>query len=467
MDTKETNWGYTLSLYLSHDRETVNTFYQKLFLNLLVVLLYYIMLVFGASTVYAQSDVYLSVRAGGSNLIPVGVGGFEAPGSAGQTGEVGKALSRDLGTSGLFEVRTLPDSLSNAPGGAFMQWQAAGARYYVLGESIHDGDAVRITLVDLSTLLTAFEADYRVLEERPYYTAHVIADDLIEHFTGIRGATASPVAFVRNVGEGDELFLIDTDGRNPRQLTFSRSQNLSPAWSKNGEHIAYSSLSSGNWRIMMLNITTGQSVDITQWEGLNTTPEWSPVEDDLIAFTSSRDGNAELYTCKTNGRDIRRLTNHSRIDTCPAWSPDGSKIVFSSDRTGAPRLYIMNSDGSGLHRLTAIPNAYEDSPEYSPQGDRIVFVVMSDYGFEIASCSSSGDDVVMLTFGYGSNEDPHFSPDGLKIVFTSTRNTGERQLYIMNRDGSNVRPLTIDGKNFSPAWAPTVSGDGIRIGTRK
>ena len=99
----------------------------------------------------------------------------------------------------------------------------------------------------------------------------------------------------------------------------------------------------------------------------------------------------------------------------------------------------MNRDGTNIHRLTSTPNAYEDSPCWSPQGDRIAYVIMSDYGFEIATCSTSGDDIVMLTFGQGSNEDPHWSPDGLRIVFTSNR-TGSKKLYIINRDGTHVRP---------------------------
>ncbi len=123
----------------------------------------------------------------------------------------------------------------------------------------------------------------------------------------------------------------------------------------------------------------------------------------------------------------------------------------------------MNSDGSNLHRLTSSPNAYEGSPCWSPRGDRIAFVVMSDYGtFDIATSTSSGEDVVILTYGEGSNEDPNWSPDGLQIVFSSTR-SGSKGLYIMSRDGSHVRTLTISGNSYSPAWAPAASGNNIRV----
>ena len=212
----------------------------------------------------------------------------------------------------------------------------------------------------------------------------------------------------------------------------------------------------------MTDIVTGQSIDITQWPGLNTAPEWSPTRQGVIAFTSNRDGNPEIYTCRIDGSGLRRLTNQRMIDTSPTWSPDGARIAYVSDRAGNPHIYIMNSDGTGSRRMTSLAKSYEDSPSWSPRGDRIAFVITSDWGFDIATCSPAGDDIVMLTFGQGSNENPSWSPDGLRIVFSSDR-TGTKQLYIMNGDGSNQRPLTRKGQSFSPAWAPSVNGGDIRL----
>lgn len=216
----------------------------------------------------------------------------------------------------------------------------------------------------------------------------------------------------------------------------------------------------------MINVYTGQSQDISNWQGLNSTPSFSPVNPDIIAFSSTRDGNSEIYTCRTDGKNLRRLTNHYRIDSSPSWSPDGKQIAFISDRSGQPMIYIMNSDGSNVHRLTSSINAYEDSPCWSPRGDRIAFVILFDRSFDIATASPSGDDTVILTSGAGSNENPRWSPDGLKIVFSSTR-LGGKNIFIINSDGSNVRPLTKDNNSFSPAWAPASSGNDIRVSSRR
>ncbi|MFC1528401.1 hypothetical protein ACFL5B_00675 [Candidatus Latescibacterota bacterium] len=413
--------------------------------------------------VFAQSDVYLAVRAGGSGLIRLGIGGFESDNVPDTFNTVRNTTESDLYTSGLFEVKTLSDSLENAPGSLFEKWKAMGASYYLLGEERNNGNSVTVQLFDLKTALTLFSEEYRIINKKPWYTSHVIVDDIIEYFTGIRGSLASQIAFIRTErGGSDEIFLINADGRDLRQLTFSKTLNLSPNWSPDGTTICYSSLSVDNWLIMMININTGQSVNISQWIGLNSAPEWSPVTHGTLAFTSTRDGNAEIYTCQSNGKGIRRLTNHGRIDSSPTWSPDGTQLAFTSDRTGAPKIYIMNSDGTNTRRLTTTLNTHEESPSWSPRGDRIAFVIMSDFGFDIATATSNGDTVTMLTYGQSSNEDPQWSSDGLRIVFSSNR-TGTKRLYIMNWDGSNVRPLTIDGNSYSPAWAPTVSGNEIRI----
>lgn len=440
---------------------------KTLFLYLPIALIYYIIVIHTGVVAHAQSDVYLAVRAGGSGLLTIGIEGFESSGHPEDFRMVKTTLADDLERSGLFMPVVSADSLADARGDLLSLWKKSGAKYLLIGEESGSSQNVSVNLIDMSTTLTVFKEEYRIEPQRGWRTAHVIADDLIEHFTGLRGGFSTRIAFVRAMKGGDEVFLMDADGRNVRQLTFTKTIIMSPSWSPDGSSIAYSALSSGNWLIMVTNITTGQSIDITPWQGLNTTPSWSPVEAGVLAFSSSRDGNAEVYTSRVNGKDIRRLTNHRRIDHSPAWSPDGSRMAFVSDRTGNPLIYLMNSDGSDQHRLTATPNAYEDSPAWSPQGDRIAFVLMSDYGFDIATCSPSGDDVVVLTFAQGSNEGPKWSPDGLRIIFSSTRGTGTKRIFIMNRDGSNVRPLTIDGNSYSPAWAPPSNGNDIRISSKR
>ena len=449
---------------------------QKSISLYLIFLAFFIYIIDSTATkTFAQSEVYLSIKAGGSDYIGVGIGGFEAYVDTSGTVSnepsvivsVKDTVIDDLNNCGLFEVKTLSDSLEALPGGIFAQWRAAGAQYFFFGQEKNNGNSVSVSIIDLKTAVTLLNEEYIIDRNRPWYTAHIFVDDTIELFTGLRGSMASQITYFHPYKEeNSELYIIDADGGRRRQLTFSKTLNISPSWSPDGKYIAFSSLLEKKWSIVMINVNTGQTQDISPWSGLSATPAWSPVNPDIVAFSSTRDGNSELYSCRTDGKNIRRLTNHSRIDSSPSWSPDGEQIVFISDRSGQPTLYLMNRDGSNVHRLTKTMNAYEDSPCWSPRGDRIAFVILFDRGFDIATVSPTGDDLVILTSGQGSNENPRWSPDGLRIVFSSTR-LGGKNLFIMNRDGYNVRPLTKDSSSFSPAWAPASSGNDIRVSSRR
>lgn len=418
---------------------------------------------------YAQEDqkdqVSLQIRAGGgSNLIGVGIEGFSAPEPTALVNAVRETLIDDLNNSGIFQVTTLPDSLATIQSPLFQRWKAAGASCYLEGVSGAMGNSVAVKLNDVVTGLTRLDAEYRIEKNRPWYTAHVIVDDMIQIYTGMRGSFASQISYI---GPGGEIFTIDADGRGKHQLTFSKTMKLSTAWSPQGDRISYSSVS-GNWSIATINVNTGQSQMVLRGNGQFISPAWGPANTDMLAFSSNRDGNNEIYIARSNGTGIRRMTNSPGIDVSPSWAPDGSKIVFASDRESPSRpvIYLMNSDGSDQHRLTSIPGSYEDSPCWSPRGDRISFVFRTgSTGADVVTASPAGDDVVQLTVGEGTNETPKWSPDGLRMVFSSTRNGG-KNLFIMNWDGTGIRPLTNEGNCHSPSWAPSASGDDIRVPKR-
>lgn len=437
-----------------------------LFRNLTISLILFIF-IYPFTAVAQLGEVYLQIRAGlGSSLVGVGIEGFTSTDAAASINEVRGTLVEDLNVSGIFRVTVMPDSLATGAGGLFQRWKAAGAGCYMVGESSPLGNSVAVKLYDLNSGLTRLDAEYLIEKSRPWYTAHVIVDDMIQLYTGLRGSFASQIAYINRTRGGNEIFIADADGRRARQLTFSKTLNLSPIWSPGTDRIAYTTLAGSNWTLAMINLNTGQSQRITTWSGQNQSPAWCPVNPDMLAFSSNRDGNNEIYISRANGTGVRRLTNSPGIDVSPSWSPDGSRIAFASDRTGLPAVYIMGGDGSDQHRLTTLPGTYEDSPSWSPRGDRIAFVIRTgNIGADIATASPDGEDVVMLTMGEGANEDPEWSPDGLRIVFTSSR-LGGKNIFIMNWDGTGVRLFTKEGNCYSPSWAPTTSGNDVRIRKR-
>jgi len=177
------------------------------------------------------------------------------------------------------------------------------------------------------------------------------------------------------------------------------------------------------------------------------------------ACSSSDFTSCEIYVMNSDGSNPMRLTNDSRWDCCPAWSPDGTKIAFLSPGDGNWEIYVMNADGSNLIRLT-INSSTDGSPTWSPNGKKIAFDSNRDHGSaEIYVMNADGTDPIQLT-NTGDNVEPAWSPDGTRIVFQALLGFTNDEIYVMNSDGRNpIRLTTNDWQDACPAWSP----DGTKI----
>lgn len=183
----------------------------------------------------------------------------------------------------------------------------------------------------------------------------------------------------------------------------------------------------------------------------------------LIAFSSTRDGNAEIYTMNPDGSGAIRLTNNAASDIYPAWSPNGSQIAFVSDRDGNLEVYVMNADGSSPTRLTNAAGI-DAGPTWSPDASKIAFVSERNAGSrQIYVMNADGSNPINLSnrVGTRNDEQAHWSPNGTKIAFSRSGGTdGNGEVYVMNADGSGQTNLTIRGGVDSPLdWSP----DGSKI----
>ena len=253
-----------------------------------------------------------------------------------------------------------------------------------------------------------------------------------------------------------EIFIADYDGANPRKVTNTKTLNITPTWSPDGEVIAYTSYRPsggvGTFQDIVFSfIQTGdrQTPANGNPSKQNYLPVWSP-DGSKIAFTSNRDGNPEIYVMNRDGSSVRRMTNHPGIDVSPTWSPTGAQLAWVSERTGTPKIYIMNADGSGQRPLDN-EECYRPTWSAAPFNE-IAYAAKSGPGFDIKVYSFATNESRRITDGIGTNESPAFSPNGRHIAFTSTRN-GKVQVYTIARDGNDLRQITREGNNKYPNWS--------------
>jgi TolB protein len=179
-----------------------------------------------------------------------------------------------------------------------------------------------------------------------------------------------------------------------------------------------------------------------------------------VVFHSDRDGEIDIYVMDADGSNVQRLTDAPGRDFEPHWSPDGATIVFSSERDDPEnaQLYLMNADGSDQRRLPSPLTVDQIGARWSPDGQWILFhsnpLVDGLPRFDIFKIRPDGSDLTQLTDVPGNSFMPDWSPDGERIVFASQRD-GNRELYVMNADGSNQVRLTGGGwENSLPRWSP-------------
>ena len=169
-----------------------------------------------------------------------------------------------------------------------------------------------------------------------------------------------------------------------------------------------------------------------------------------IVFTSTRDGNSEIYIMNPDGSDQINLSRDNASDSDPVWSPDGAQILFVSDRDGPSDLYVMDSDGSGVRRVFG-SREYRSNPSWSPDGRKIAYEEGEGRNATIYTATIGGRFVERVADGFM----PSWSPDGREITFSaisfdrlplgvfSLRTRAKKTLL------SNKMPWTIH-----PTWSP-------------
>ncbi|HEX4347045.1 MAG TPA: hypothetical protein VHZ73_05700 [Vicinamibacterales bacterium] len=392
---------------------------------------------------------------------------------------IGRVLQDDLNFEHEFQLvphdvtATVPaaKSIEDVP---FAAWRELDVDGVVIGtvQKTDTGVTVQVRAYNVRTHDSPYNRELKGSIANPRLFAHTISDQLLKQMRALNGVAQTKLVFAsdrddeRLAGtvenrQAKELYVADYDGENQRRVTVGFHLNNFAEWSPDARSIAYTSWSLGPAGVFVQHLYEGLPMDaLTKSDrGESVLPAWSP-DGNRIAFASNRDGNYEIYVMNKDGSNVRRLTNNPAADSAPTWSPNGQSIAFTSDRNGGsahPQIWIMDADGLGQRQLTRESAA--DRPTWSPAPyNEIAYAGNTGPGFDIKVIDVGTGVIRQLTSGEGDNESPAFAPNGRHIAFNSTR-AGRNQVFTINRMGQDLKQLTKTGTNERPNWS---NGPAVR-----
>jgi TolB protein len=345
-------------------------------------------------------------------------------------------------------------------------WSAAPANAYMVAygnlslDSSGMAFAGYLSDVHNPTAPLALQKIYRgaATEDDARRLAHQFADDIVAVLSGGQpGIAQTRIAFVSGRSGNKEIWVMDYDGANQRQITHLNSIALTPRWSPDATRIAFTCYvpfrGVTSAQICVYSTASNRLISFPRFLGTNSSPAWSP-DGQQIAFMSSINGNPAIYVAGADGTHLRRITFGAGVATSPTWNPKtGKQIVFVSDRAGDPALYLSDADGSNAQKIDLPDMGYVIDPSWSPNGQLIAFSWRRPSGnYDIYVMDIITHQLVELTKDEARNERPSWAPDGRHLAFESTR-TGTRQIWTMLADGSQPRQLTFEGQSESPSWS--------------
>ena len=420
------------------------------------------------------ADVFLEATRPDFQKISLGVVGIQNGGGPEEKiklgGRIEEVLKKDVKRSLVFDLVDLPslgikahdmgNGMENGSKATFKQAAENGVSVLVWGKAkLKEADK------DADINMEGFVYDSgsdEVVGGKRYagspsvvrLMAHRFADELVFRYTGEPGIARTKIAYVSEQGSARELFVMDYDGYDARQLTADGFLNLMPRWSPDRRFLVFTAYRNRNTQdIDMIELATGKRWTLISLGGLNITPALSP-DGNFLAFASSHEGNSEVYRLDTRTKAVQRLTTNPSGDLSPTWSPTGREVAFVSDRGGGPQVFLMSADGSNVRRLT-FEGDYNAAPAWSPRGNWIAYVCRTARKeYKLCVISPDGQKKMQITAGPGVDDSPSWSPDGRHLVFSSTAD-GKSHIYMINADGKDLERLTFEGThNSAPTWSP-------------
>jgi TolB protein len=403
-----------------------------------------------------RAQLRLDITQGVRDAVPIAVVPFGGQAEGAAT-DVAAVIANDLRMSGRFAPLERRDMVARPAAGAeirYEDWRLLKSDFIVVGRVEPDGVSFELHNVRTGSSLLAQRLPSS--EKGLRATAHRIADLVFERLTGIPGAFSTRIAYVavdgRPPAQRYRLIVADADGYNPRTTLESREPIMSPAWSPDGQNLAYVSFEGKASAIYVQRLATGERRRVSARAGINGAPAWSP-DGRKLALTLSRDGNLDIYTLELATQTLTRVTSDDAIDTEAEWSRDGQSLYFTSDRAGNAQVYRVALDQARQAERVTFTNGYNARPRLSPDGKELAMVTLDRGGYRVAVMDLASRNLRVLT-GSRQDDSPSFAPNGALVIY-ATRERGRGSLAIASSDGAFQQRLSSDqGDVRDPAWQP-------------
>ena len=405
----------------------------------------------------AHAALEIEISGGSAVQIPIAILPMAESANVQSKNRLHEIISNDLRSSGLFRIINtsgMPALPTNVSQIKYTDWTALKAQGLSLGEvqqAPNGGLKVTVQVMDVLRQTPLVQQTYTVSASQYRHVAHMIADQIYEKFTGQPGAFATRIAYVTKVGKRFTLQIADYDGFNAQTLVSSNEPIISPAWSPDGNRMAYVSFEKKKPVVFVQSLYTGERKAVANFKGNNSAPAWSP-DGSKLAVVLTYGANSQIYTISADGSNLQQVTKSSSIDTEPAFSPDGKFIYFSSDRGGRPQIYKVPSTGGSASRVT-FEGGYNVSPRFSPDGKYLTYIRNDGGSFKVAVQDLGSGDVKLLSNG-SLDESPSFAPNARTIMY-ATRVGGRGTLATVTVDGMVRQRVSEAGGDIrEPAWGP-------------
>ncbi len=303
---------------------------------------------------------------------------------------------------------------------------------------------------------------------------HRLADSLYKALFNKEGIASLKILFAMQVKQDSadwtsEIWEIDWDGHNARQITHEKSYCVTPVFvSSNAKYpgandrFLYVSYKLGQPKIFLASLREGVGKRLIDLRGNQLLPAISPGRD-KVAFICDAGGRSDLFLQPFNpktgdvGKPVQLFSYPHSTQASPTFSPDGSKVAFVSDKDGQMRVYVIPVQASGKRseaQLISKQNRENSCPSWSPDGRKLAYSAKTNGIRQIWIYDFAAKEERQLTSGPGNKENPTWAPDSVHIVFNST-DASSSELYVVNLHQPEAMKITKgQGKKHYPTWGP-------------